>query len=249
MTWKDFITPIQKSKISGDVSSKILIDLFDSAGSKNEVSLSAAKSWLSRKRNCKTSTYFPSGKVDAKSLFGYFRYRPDDKLERLQQMFRDETNLDADSPIDVDTNDIDTFCWSHVNQFLDLHGLRRVDVPHTDTPSEATFAETSRLLNDRSADISEDATPDHAQGTPSVLSSIDRTDVPVERNRSIRSMILPHSDDCCYYCVYWEGNRQTFGAYMTATYGFCLKYNRQKQLSSDLPCKDYKKRQKLFGDW
>lgn len=79
--------------------------------------------------------------------------------------------------------------------------------------------------------------------------SIIQTDISLERKQSGQLAILPHSGDCCYQCVYWNGNRKTFGGYTTATYGVCLKYNRQEQLSSDFPCKDYKKRQKLIGEW
>lgn len=227
MKWKNFITPIQKSEISGDVAYKILLDLFEYAGSKNYVSEAAAKSWLNGTRNCKASTYFPSGKADTESLFRYFRNRPESKLKRLQQIFQNDKNLDADSSIDVETDDIDIFCWSLINQFLDLLGFQRVD-------------------------LSKDTIPDQEQSAEQYSNEsplIHNTNLPEERKTSIRSMILPHSDDCCYHCAYWNGDRKTFGAYTTPTYGICLKYNRREQLSSDLACNDYKKRKKLSGDW
>ncbi len=248
MEWKDFIQPIQKSGITSDAAYKIVLDIFEQAGSKDDISAAAAKSWLNGSRNCKASTYFPAGKADTASLFRYFRRRPDGKLRQLQQMFLSGKLLEADSPIDVKTDDIEVFCWSLVNQFLDLLGLQRVDIPHTDTPAETPVTETSQLHSQRS-DIPKDEKQSQTQDAPCSSHSISGTDISSTRKHSIWSTILPHSDDCCYHCVYWEGNRQTFGAYTTPTYGICLKYNRQEQLSSDLACKDYEKRQKLSGDW
>lgn len=129
MTWKDFIVPIRKSGIFGDASYKILLELFEQAGSKIDISDVTAKSWLSGNRNCKATTYFPTGKIDTKNLFRYFRNRPDSKLKQLQQMFQPKENVAPDSPIDVKTDDMDILCWSLVNQFLDLLKFERVDIP------------------------------------------------------------------------------------------------------------------------
>lgn len=112
---------------------KILLELFDQAGSAYAISDSTAKSWLSGNRNCKASTHFPAGKIDADSLFRYFRKRPDVKLKQLQQIFRTKANNELDSPIDTETDDLNVFCWSLVNQFLDLLGFQRVDI--TDSPA------------------------------------------------------------------------------------------------------------------
>jgi len=239
MNWKSFITPIQKSKISSDAAYKILLDLFEQAGSKNDILEATAKSWLSGTRNCKTSTYFPAGKIDAESLFRYFRNRPTSKLKQLQQMFQDEKKIDTDSPIDVETDDMDIFCWSLINQFLDLLGFQRVDLPHADAPWEVLTSNVSQPLNSQESDI-----------LKAIISGQEKCAAQCSKGRpSIRSTILPHSDDCCYHCTYWNGSRSTFGAYIEATYGVCIKHNRSEQLSSDLPCKDYKKRNKLSGEW
>ncbi len=131
MTWKDFIAPIHESGISGDASYKILLGLFKRAGSIDDVPEVTIKSWLSGNRNCKVSTYFPTGKIDTKNLFRYFRNRPDSKLKQLQQIFRAGKNTDYDSPINVETADLDTFCWSLVNQFLDLLKFERIDIPQS----------------------------------------------------------------------------------------------------------------------
>lgn len=246
MTWNAFINAIYSSKITNDKPRKILERLFIAAGRKQEFSEAAAYTWLRGERNCDSSKYFPNEEVNHEEVFKFFRNRSEEKLQNLQKIF--QKAADSDSPIDVKTDDLDVFCWSLVNQFLDLHGFQRVDIPHIDTPSEATDAETTHLLSKQGTDISGDTIPEQAQEPLHSLPPGDSANISAERKRSIRSMILPHSENCCYHCVYWEGNRQTFGAHTTATYGFCSKYNKQ-QLSSDSPCKDYKKRQKLFGDW
>lgn len=133
MTWKDFIVPIRESGIFGDASYKILLELFEQAGSKIDIPDVTAKSWLSGYRKCKASAHFPAGKIDTKSLFRYFRNRPDGKLKQLQQMFRARENVALDSPIDVKTNNMDIFCWSLVNQFLDMLKFKRVNTPNIET--------------------------------------------------------------------------------------------------------------------
>lgn len=222
MKWKDFITPIQKSGITSDAAYKIVLDLFKQAGSINDISEAAAKSWLSGNRNCKASTHFPSGEVNTVCLFHYFRNRPDGKLQQLQQTFQAGKELDADSPIDRETDNMDVFCWSLVNQFLDLIGFQRIGIPHTDTPLETSYSSHS----------------------------ISSTDISAKRKLSIRSTILPHADKfCCYYCKFWSGDRETIGAHLTSTYGPCLKYGGERKLSSDIACKDFKERTKLPMEW
>lgn len=253
MTWKDYIMPIQKSGISGDAVHKILRNIFEQAGCAYVFSDEAAKKWLMGERQCKASKYFPTGQVDTDSLFRYFRNRPDDRLCQLQQLFREEESVNASSPIDVKTDNWDVFCWSLVNQFLDLLRFQRVDIPHTDTLTKTAFPESDHLLDIQEVDISKSIISEQMQGTIPQADSmvpIDHTVIPPkEMKRSIRSTILPHSDDCCYRCTFWNGNRKAFGAYITATYGPCLKHNNLEQLSSNSPCKDYKRRQKLVGEW
>lgn len=72
------------------------------------------------------------------------------------------------------------------------------------------------------------------------------TDVPNVRKVSIRASFLPHADkNCCYYCKFWLGDRETIGSYLTSTYGPCLKYGRERRLSSDVACKDFIKQTKF----
>ena len=147
MTWKDFIVPIRESGMSGHASYKILLELFEQAGSKIDVSDATAKSWLSGNRNCKVSTYFPAGIVDTKSLFRYFRNRPDGKLKQLQQIFQARESTDFGNPINAETNDLDVFCWGLVNQFLDLLGFQRVDIPGNLTLSGKELVGANQLYD------------------------------------------------------------------------------------------------------
>lgn len=247
MTWRTFADAIHASKITDDVPWRIINDMFVEAGYAEGLVEPTVRSWLNEKRKCDGRRYFPNKKIDNKRVFAFFKNRSEEKLRNLQNIFQKTAN--ADSPIDVKTDNIGVFCWSLVNQFLDLLGFQRVDIPHIDTPSLTASVEASQLFNRQGVDISGDIAPTQAQEALCSLPSIGGADVPVAKMRSIRSMILPHSDDCCYHCAYWVGDRQTYGAYTTARYGVCTMYHRPEQLSSDLPCKDYKKRQKLLGDW
>lgn len=148
MEWKDFIVPIRKAGVSCDASYKILRELFEKAGSIkiSEVSDSAVKSWLSGGRNCKVSTHFPKGTINTEQVFKYFSGRDPIVLERLQQEYRNNEKA-TDSPIDIKTDNMNIFCWSLVNQFLDLLGLQRIDIPDNPTLPGNESARTSQLCD------------------------------------------------------------------------------------------------------
>lgn len=155
MTWSTFISAIKQSEVIKDSSPKIVIKLFDAARSPIDCSESAAKSWLNGNRNCKTARYFPNGKlIDEKAVFKIFRDRPEQILKKLQQIFRE--GKDADSPIDVNTKNMDVFCWSLVNQFLDILGLQRLDIP-SDNNSSAFEGSTPADICEN--DVSEGSPP------------------------------------------------------------------------------------------
>lgn len=228
MKWNDFIKPIRQSGISRDAAGKILNRIFMAAGYPDEIPGPTAKSWLQGDRSCKTSMYFPTGEVDAKRVFRYFRDRPDSKLQQLQRIFREQALPDSDSPIDTETSDLDRFCWSLVNQFLDLLSFPRIDIPGDEALNHSA----------RGAKPLESQASVPSAGTLNV------------GKQSIRSKILPHSDAaCCYHCTHWKGNRKIFSAYITPTYGPCIKHNRTEQLSSAPACDDYEKYSKSLGDW
>lgn len=129
MDWNDFIRPFRQSELFGDAAWKILQSFFNTAGCINDPAEETLKSWLYSKRNCKVNTYFPNGQADSNRLFRYFKNRPERKLQQLQQVFRNQAALGCNSPIDTETSDLDIFCWSLVNQFLDLLGFQRVEIP------------------------------------------------------------------------------------------------------------------------
>lgn len=85
------------------------------------------RSWLTEKRNCDGRRYFPSQIIDSKKVFTFFRNRPTNKLRNLQKSFQGK--IDASDSVDVNTKNLDIFCWSLVNQFLDLLKFERVDIP------------------------------------------------------------------------------------------------------------------------
>ena len=245
MDWKNFITSISESKISSSVPHQILKELFDAAGSKTDISESTFKSWLNGSRNCKVCTYFPDSNVNTEKLFDYFKNRPESKIRNLQQIFLNAGVLDNDSPIDVETNDLDTFCWSLVNQFLDLLGLQRVNIGSLAAKSKTKAAQNSHLIMNSSNITTSDKIP---TVLTSSISSAKPKHIPVQRP-PIKALFSPHSVDCCYHCIYWQGNRKIIGAYFTPTYGYCLKYNKENQLSSSSPCGEFKKREKQLGEW
>ena len=127
MTWRTFAETIVAAKLTDDRPWKIILCLFRAAGVKenDEPLEKTIRSWLENRRHCKASCYFPAGKINYKEVFRFFRKAPEGKLRNLKKEF--QMNLDANSPIDVSTDNLDTFCWSLVNQFLDLLGLQRID--------------------------------------------------------------------------------------------------------------------------
>lgn len=276
MTWRVFIMAIKNSKMTKDTSWQIITKLFVAAGSKNEISEAAAKSWIAEEgskshRECKSSRYFPDGKVEYEGVFHFFKNRPSDKIKNLQKQFREEIPDDSASPIDLETEDLDVFCWSLVNQFLDLHEFQRIDYTVLEDKSirashslNSQKTEDGSEVSDHKCDVEQlkkDTPPSEvsvsSEISASELSLNSDKDIPHEEMKalfeeeySIKRLFLPHhNNNCCYYCTYWVGDKKTFGAYTTATYGVCKKYNRPKQLSTDLACKDYQKRPKLLGEW
>ena len=137
MNWKDYIKAIQKSGIVGGSLVSITANLFSIAGCVIEPSMETVKSWIYGKRKCKSDTYFPNGTIKTADVFRHFKNKPSDKLYTLQQIFMDQRIPASISPINVETTDLDIFCWSLVNQLLDLLNFDRVDVPQlkSDTPN------------------------------------------------------------------------------------------------------------------
>lgn len=134
MTWKTFMNAIAESGIENGSQAQILLKLFKRAGYINtkddDISESTAKKWIDGTRNCKVSKYFPDKDyVNTEAIHSFFKCRPEDKSKRLQQIFFEIK--DDSSPVDCETEDMDKFCWSLVNQFLDLLNFERIVIPDT----------------------------------------------------------------------------------------------------------------------
>ncbi len=140
VTWKDYIHTIRDADLVKDSEPKIICHLFNKAKCKYGCSESAAKRWLDGSRNCQANRYFPDNKLnDAQALFRFFRQRPESKLKKVQDVFKEMA--DTDSSIDIETDDMDSFCWSLVNQFVDLLGFQRLDITHADMASDGLSPE------------------------------------------------------------------------------------------------------------
>ena len=139
MTLSTFTKAIEESELENGTQAQILISLFKSSGyisrTDDGISESTAKKWIDGTRNCKVSSYFPDNKlVNPEGAYKFFRRRPEDRLRKLQQIFRKEK--DDNSPIDCETEDMDRFCWSLLNEFLDLLKFQRLELPTSDIPQE-----------------------------------------------------------------------------------------------------------------
>ncbi|HBV83382.1 MAG TPA: hypothetical protein DEB74_11465 [Lachnospiraceae bacterium] len=133
MTWKTYTKAIHEAELESGTQAQILIKLFKRAGCINkkedDISESTAKKWISGTRNCKVSTYFPAREnVKTQDLYNFFINRPPYKLVKLQEEIRSQK--DDNSSVDCETKDRDRFCLSLVNQFLDLLGFEREDIPN-----------------------------------------------------------------------------------------------------------------------
>lgn len=129
MTWRIFARTICDSKFINCKQWEIIFFLFQAAGVKEgkKPLEKTIRSWLENRRNCNGKHYFNGNKIDNIKVFQFFRKIPEEKLWGIQNEFK--KNIDASSPIDVNTDNLDLFCWSLLNQFLDLLGFLRVDIP------------------------------------------------------------------------------------------------------------------------
>ncbi len=134
MTWRIFARTICNTKFANLNQWEIILRLFEEAGVKKEAEPleKTIRSWLEGRRHCNGSRYFPSKEIDNLKVFQFLRKIPDEKLRDIQKEFRQ--HVDSSSPIDVSTDNLDLFCWSLLNQFLDLLGFLRVDIPDDFSP-------------------------------------------------------------------------------------------------------------------
>jgi len=130
MNLVEYVGAIASSKITNDSKKKIVIDLFLAAGTYKRFAEDTANSWLSGERNCKTSRYFPDGRINKDAFIAYFRNRPEGSWKALQEAFR---SLNTDNIVKCDTNNRDEFCRSLLHQFMSILGIPWPDEVISDT--------------------------------------------------------------------------------------------------------------------
>lgn len=190
MTWSIFTNAIKESELGSGTPAQILIALFKRAGYCNKkedgISEETAQSWISGKRNCKVYSYFPEGEIsNPEEVYNFFRKRPEDKLEKLQEMFCEEKGVS--DPVDCETKDMDRFCWSLVNQFLDLLGFQRLELPASD------------ILQENSGGIAEDEIDENADAGQNP-EQVSFSGTPTEQMREIFEKAVMDYNIATYIC-------------------------------------------------
>lgn len=148
MTWNTFTKAISEAELESGTQAQILIKLFKRAGyinkKEDEISESTAKKWINGTRKCKIYSYFPEKEnVDIQNIYKFFYNRPKGKLMKVQQIFCLEK--DDNSPVDCETENMEKLCWSLVNQFLDLLGFEREDIPNIASGVDDVFFENIKV--------------------------------------------------------------------------------------------------------
>ena len=157
MTWKDFIEPIESSNlIENNTDKEILMKLFKVAEPYAEISVFSIAKWLKNERNCKVKRYFPEDCINnPKKVFDFFRKRSESKLKELQKIFREKYgNKNIDTPIDLDTEDIDIFCCSLLNQFLELLGFEQMELSDVLKEKKGNFINNEQMPSHQNTGIS-----------------------------------------------------------------------------------------------
>ncbi len=229
MTLNTFTRAIEESELENGTQAQILISLFNSSGyiRKSEVGISesAAKKWIDGTRNCKASIYFPDNKlVNPEGAYKFFRSRPEGKLKKLQQIFI-KVN-DVDSPIDCETNDMDRFCWSVVNQFLDLLKFQRIDMP-----TLKIFSNINEEEIDGNIDIEQ--SPIIFQKEPLLKEN------PQCINAGAQ-ISIPQSCRVCFCCRNWNGDSKTLTGDIGDKYGECKALGKRVLASDGIGCDKFK---------
>lgn len=231
MTWDTFTKAIKDSELDSGTQAQILIKLFKRAGyinkKESDISESSAKKWIDGTRNCKVSTYFPDEEcVQKLELHHFFIRRPQDRLEKLQEILSKE--IDDNSPIDCTTKDRDKFCWGLVNQFLDLLGFQRVDMPVSDLPTD------SKSIPDTNENEIDKNTVD-GQCPNALDNKITHQSAP--QFGSVGPQFdVPQECKICLYCENWTGNMQDAYNNAFGTIGRCRFYSKETLSTENKNC-------------
>lgn len=234
MTWDTFTKAIRDSKLENGTQAQILIRLFKSAGciTKKEdgISESAAQTWIKGRRNCKISAYFPDEEcVQNQELYHFFRRRPQDRLANLQEIL--SKKIDDNSPIDCTTKDMDKFCWGLVNQFLDLLGFQRVDMPTADFPKDPTSIPHT-IENEVDENVVIEQNPNTFQ------TGIIAYENPLPINESAK-IAIPQECKICLCCVFWRGDAEAAYKNNDEEYGECNALAK-RVLAANVACPKFK---------
>lgn len=234
MTWNTFTKAIKDSKLENGTRAQILIKLFKSAGyitqKEDGISVSAAQTWINGRRNCKVSAYFPDEEnVQKQELYHFFRRRSQDKLENLQKILSKE--IDDNSPIDCKTKDMDRFCWGLVNQFLDLLGFQRIDLPVSDLPTAPELI-TNTLEKENGKNVVIEQDPNTSQN------GIIAYENPLPINGSAK-IAIPQECKICLCCVFWRGDAEAAYKNNDEEYGECNALAK-RVLAANVACPKFK---------
>lgn len=152
----DYIGAI-KNVITTHSQTKLVIDLFKSAGAVKDVEESTARSWLSpcgskRYRKCKITKYFPKHELKGNYFIEFLRTRINTSWRELQKAFH---SIKDDCIVDLETNNEELFYWSLLNQFEKIHGLPLSKNPTAD----ALTASLSAPDNTQGEVVAQNETP------------------------------------------------------------------------------------------
>lgn len=248
MRWDIFTETIEESKIVSGTKSQILKSIFNVAGyfpGKDEgLAESTFEKWIRGSRPCNGSRYFPEGKLgNQDGLFRFFRGRPENKLRDLQRLFCEKK--EDGSPIDYETKDLDRFCWSLVNQFLDLLCFERISMPDSDgVAGENTVDVTENidLSNPQILDISDLDVPieEKAADSPKKESS----------GKGYSTIAFPDACRVCFCCNNWKDNPEfdILGINSFNKHGEC-RVSGEQVSASDTSCNKFKENYNRVGHY
>lgn len=241
MTWGTFANSIKEAELVSGTPAQIIIALFKSAGyirKEEGLNEGTVNKWIAGERKCKVSSYFPDGElVNPEGAYKFFRNRPGDKLEELQKILRQKK--DSDSPIDCETKNMDRFCWSLVNQFIDILGFQRLDIPISAEPLNCESIGGNIKMGggsdkNMSDIIGEIVTVNESKCSKnSSAEQISTTSFEKNMNQKISSDINAVSEiafpkDCkvCYCCKNWKGDTRINHEKIDEKYGECIVYGK-----------------------
>ncbi|MDR2953866.1 MAG: hypothetical protein LBV43_02155 [Prevotella sp.] len=122
MTIKEYIDAIANVESSIVSKGKLVVELFNAAGSVKAVKEDTANSWINGERHCQIRRYFPDGQMISPEKFvKYFEKRGLSYTSRLQQAF---ISINADGIVKCATNDMGIFLRSLTNQFASIYDLQ-----------------------------------------------------------------------------------------------------------------------------